>query len=138
MMNRLIRVTSTAVTTRTRNFMEATSWSTLSRLRRRSSTPRTFISAGWAWHCAWPWHARRQVGRFGFGQCLGGAGAVLRIGGEHHLAGAIEHADAVDALFEGDGLHDLVGGLAMVVQHGVPGGAGDGFGELIGAQEYGV
>ncbi len=83
-------------------------------------------------------HAVRQVGRIAVRRGLGGTRLVLRIGGEHHMAGAIEHAYAVDALFEGDGLHDFVGGLAVVVQHGVPGGAGDGFGELIGAEEDGV
>jgi len=37
-----------------------------------------------------------------------------------------------------DGLHDLIGCLAMVVQHGMPCRAGDGLGKLIGAEEYGV
>ena len=83
-------------------------------------------------------HARGQVAGPGFGRCLGSTGLVLRIGGEHHLSGAIEHAYAVDPLFERDGLHHLIGGLAMVVQHGVPCRAGDGFGELIGTEENGV
>ena len=54
------------------------------------------------------------------------------------LPRAVEHADAVDALFERDGLHHLVGRLAMVVEHGVPGGAGDALGELAGSQEHGI
>ena len=73
---------------------------------------------------AWPWPSRRpplaprkmrtRVGRSGglaSGSVLGSTGLVLRIGGEHHLAGAIEHAYAVDPLFERDGLHHLIGGL---------------------------
>ena len=51
---------------------------------------------------------------------------------------AVEHADAVDALLERDGLHHLVGVLAMVGEHGVPGGAGDAVRELVGAQDHGV
>ena len=74
----------------------------------------------------------------GFRRGLACAGFVLRIGGEHNLTGAVKHANAVDALFGGDGLHHLVGGLAVIVQHGVPGSAGDAFGQLIGAQDHRV
>src|ERR1019366_3096924 len=80
--------------------------------------------------------ARRQVGMTAFRWCLPGAGLILRIGREHHLAGAIEHADTVDALFEGDGLHYLVGGLAMVVQHSEPSRTRDGLGQLVRTKEY--
>ena len=58
--------------------------------------------------------------------------------GKHQMARTIEHADAVDALLEPDGLHHFVGRLAMVVEHGVPGGAGDAFGKLVGARDHGV
>jgi hypothetical protein len=51
---------------------------------------------------------------------------------------AVEHADAVDPLFQSDGLHHLVGCLPMVVEHGVPGRAGYAFGELAGSQEHRV
>ena len=152
---------STPVTSSTRYFMPATSWSTFSRFRRRSSTPSTFISGGMrvalrlaagglvvdlgrhreaaaAVAAAKDADARRQVGMVGFGQRLDGVGAVFGVGGEHHLPGAVEHADAVDALLERDGLHHLVGGLAMVVEHGVPGRAGDALGELVRAEDHRV
>ena len=69
---------------------------------------------------------------------IGGSVPVVGVGREHHLPGAVEHADAVDALLARDGLHHLVGGLAMVVEHGVPGGAGDALGELVRPQDHGV
>ena len=53
-------------------------------------------------------------------------------------AAAVEHADAVDALLAPDGLHHFVRGLAMIVEHGVPGGAGDAFGKLVRAGDHGV
>jgi hypothetical protein len=62
----------------------------------------------------------------------------VRVGGESELAFAVEHADAVDALLFGDGPHNLVGRSAIVGQHGVPGGAGDTFGELVGAENHGA
>jgi hypothetical protein len=63
---------------------------------------------------------------------------VRGIGGKPDLARTVEDADAVDALFFGDGLHHLVGLFAAVVKHGVPGGAGDRLGELVGAQSHGI
>src|SRR4029079_105465 len=64
--------------------------------------------------------------------------AVIRAGGEHNPAAAVENADAVDPLLERYGLHHLVGVFAMVGEHGVPGGAGDAVGELVGAQDHAV
>ena len=96
----------------------------MSRRRAPSASRRRMRDAAGRWSAS--------GGRFG-----GLAGSSGR-GGEHDLAGAVEHADAVDALLERDGLHDLIGGLAVVVEHGVPGGAGDALGELVGAEDHGV
>src|ERR1017187_7465027 len=57
---------------------------------------------------------------------------------KNQTARAVEHADAVDALLAPDGLHHFVRRLAVVVQHGVPGGAGDAFGKLVRARDHGV
>jgi hypothetical protein len=42
----------------------------------------------------------------------------------------------IDALLVGDHPHDLVGGLAVVVEHGVPGGAGNAARKLIRAKDH--
>lgn len=61
------------------------------------------------------------------------AGALPRVGREHQFAFAVEHADVVDALLVRDCLHDFIGSLAPIIQHGVPRRAGDTSGKLIGA-----
>ena len=61
-----------------------------------------------------------------------------RVGGENEAAFAIEHADSVDAFFVGDGLHDVVGGSPIVVEHELPRGAGDAAGEFVGAEHHRV
>src|ERR1035437_6174007 len=43
---------------------------------------------------------------------------------------------AVDSLLERNGLHHLVRRCAMIVEHGVPGGAGDGLGKLVRSQSH--
>ena len=60
------------------------------------------------------------------------------IGREHHTAFAVVHADAVYALLVSDDLHNLVRGLAVVVEHGVPGCAGNAAGKLVGTQDHGL
>ena len=50
----------------------------------------------------------------------------------------IGRADAVDSLLIRDDLHDLVSGLAIIVEHGVPGCAGNASGKLIGTQDHGL
>ena len=50
------------------------------------------------------------------------------------MAFSVKHPDAVHAFFVGDGLHDLVGDPAIVIEHELPCGAGDAAEELIGAQ----
>ena len=50
---------------------------------------------------------------------------------------AIEHADAVDSLFVGNCLHDLVGGFAVVIEHELPGRAGYAARKLVGAEDHG-
>ena len=58
--------------------------------------------------------------------------------GEHRLPFLVEDPDRADALLVRDHLHDLVGVAAPVGKHGVPGRAGDAFGELVGANHQGV
>lgn len=49
---------------------------------------------------------------------LGDAGVDLgRICGKGDLTIAVEHANTVDALFEGDGFHDLVGIVPAIGEH---------------------
>jgi hypothetical protein len=52
------------------------------------------------------------------------------------MAFPVEHTDSIHALFVGDGLHDLVGGFAVIVKHELPSGTSDAPGELIGAQNH--
>lgn len=52
------------------------------------------------------------------------------------MAFAVEHANAIHALFISNSLHDPVGGLAIIVQHELPGGTGEAAGELIGTQNH--
>src|SRR5215469_3925622 len=49
---------------------------------------------------------------------------------------AVEHPNTNHALFIGNGLHDLVGGFAVMVEHELPSGARDAAGELIGTQNH--
>ena len=51
---------------------------------------------------------------------------------------AVEHANPIDALFVRDQLHDPVSSLAVVIQHGVPGGTGYAARQLVGAQDHRV
>ena len=60
------------------------------------------------------------------------------IGREHHPPFAVVHPDAVDSLLIRDDLHDLVSGLAIIVEHGVPGCAGNASGKLISTQDHGL
>ena len=66
--------------------------------------------------------------------CGRGSGAVENI----TLPSLVEDADALDALLERDRLHHLVGGVALVREHGVPGGAGDRAGKLVGPHHHDV
>ncbi len=55
---------------------------------------------------------------------------------EHDAPLLVEDPDAPDPLLGGDRLHHLVGRLAVVREHRVPGGARDRPGELVGALEH--
>ncbi len=61
-----------------------------------------------------------------------------RLGGgrEHDAPLLVEDADAADALLPGDDLHRVVGGLAVVGEHGVPRGGGEAARELVGAHDH--
>ena len=75
------------------------------------------------------WHKlRRQAGH---------TGLLFPIGRENQPSFTIEHPDTIDALFVCDHAHDLVGGPAVVVEHGMPGGARDAARELIRTEDHG-
>ena len=65
-------------------------------------------------------------------------GLLSRVSREHQTAFTIEHTNTIDTLLIGNRMHDLVGSLAIVVEHGVPCRTGDSARELVGAQDHGV
>jgi hypothetical protein len=67
----------------------------------------------------------------------GEAGRLVGIGGIGKSALAIEHANAVDAILVRDHAHGFVDSLAVVIEHGVPGRAGDATGELVRPKDHG-
>ena len=69
----------------------------------------------------------------GTGKCR----PLLRIGREHQLSLAIEHPDTVDAMLVRDDAHHLVRGFAVVVEHGMPGCAGNAARKLVSAKNHG-
>ena len=62
---------------------------------------------------------------------------LSRVGGENQPSLAVEHPDAIDPLFVSDHAHDLVRGLPIVVEHGVPRGARDTSRKLIRPKDHG-
>ena len=58
-------------------------------------------------------------------------------GRKHHDAIAVEYANSVDTLLFRDGFHDGISRLAIIGQHGVPGGACNAAGKLIGPDQHG-
>src|SRR5207302_7934103 len=68
----------------------------------------------------------------------GQRGLLAGIGREHHSTLTVVHAYAVHALLVGNHTHDLIRSLAVIIEHGVPGRAGDAARELIRAQDHGL
>ncbi|MBP1656847.1 MAG: hypothetical protein H6Q31_1448 [Bacteroidetes bacterium] len=66
------------------------------------------------------------------------ASGIAGSGGVHHAPFFVENPDPVDALLGGNGLHDLICGFAVVIEHGMPGGAGDAARELVRAGDHRV
>lgn len=68
----------------------------------------------------------------------GHRGLFARVGREDEPPLAFEHSDAVHSLLVGNDAHDLVGGFAIVVEHGVPGCSGDAVRQLVCAEDHGL
>jgi hypothetical protein len=62
---------------------------------------------------------------------------LVGVGGKSQAAFTVEHADAIDPVLVRNHTHGFVGGLAIVVEHGVPSGTGNAAGELVGTEDHG-